>query len=158
MAGDGRMDGEECFICRKHRNEAGPGRSLIFHEDEQIIASLMAGGAETRGAYLGYAILETKRHVAGLGHLSPVEAKSLGAAMNVVSAALMRTLGAEHVYSFVQGDGVPHFHLHLVPRYPGTPEAHRHPTNILQWAGAPRGDLGELERLRVQLAAASSEA
>jgi diadenosine tetraphosphate (Ap4A) HIT family hydrolase len=35
--------------------------------------------------------------------------------------AQREALGAEHVYAFAIGDGLRHFHLHLVPRFPGTP-------------------------------------
>jgi histidine triad (HIT) family protein len=38
------------------------------------------------------------------------------------SRALREAAGAEHVYAQVIGDRVPHLHVHLLPRYPGTPE------------------------------------
>jgi diadenosine tetraphosphate (Ap4A) HIT family hydrolase len=37
-------------------------------------------------------------------------------------AAQRAALGAEHVYAFAIGDLLPHFHLHLVPRFAATPE------------------------------------
>ncbi|QHW33018.1 HIT family protein [Paenibacillus rhizovicinus] len=137
---------EVCFICRKHASaEAAAG---VVYEDESVIASLMAAGAGEHRAYMGYVMLESKRHVPGLGDLSEREAGAVGMAMNRISAALREGLQAEHVYSFVQGDGVPHFHMHLVPRYPGTPVKYWHPTHILQWTEAPRGGFGELEGIR----------
>jgi diadenosine tetraphosphate (Ap4A) HIT family hydrolase len=36
--------------------------------------------------------------------------------------AQREVLGAEHAYAFAIGDVLRHFHLHLVPRFPQTPQ------------------------------------
>lgn len=155
-APDARMaipkDARACFICSKHHSPEA--RGMAVYEDAYVVASLMIAGAEERRAYLGYAIVETKRHAPALGDLHAQEAGAFGEAMNRVSAALRKALNAEHVYAFVQGDGVPHFHMHLVPRYAGTPDRYRHPVNILQWPDAPRGGAAELEAIRDSVRAA----
>ncbi|MBM7565169.1 diadenosine tetraphosphate (Ap4A) HIT family hydrolase [Paenibacillus sacheonensis] len=113
----------------------------------------MTARAEERLAYLGYAVVETKRHAPGLGDLNAEEARAVGETMNRVSAALKETQSAEHVYAFVQGDGVPHFHIHLVPRYAGTPPEYRHPMNLVHWPDAKRGGHEALQGIREALQA-----
>lgn len=96
--------------------------------------------------YLGHLLVVTRRHVARLGELTDNE----GAAVGRAAARLARTLteagGAEWVYSAVIGTGVPHFHLHLLPRYPGTPpEVAWH--QVAEWAGGPHGGAEEIAEL-----------
>jgi histidine triad (HIT) family protein len=51
---------------------------------------------------------------------------------------LREAAGAEHVYAQVIGDGVPHLHVHLVARYPGTPREYWW-QRIKEWPDARRG-------------------
>lgn len=101
--------------------------------------------------YLGYLMIEPKRHVAGLGELTDEEAAGLGVLTNNLASALKAGEGAEHVYSFVLGDEVAHLHVPLVPRYPGTPTEYWG-GRISQSPGAPRGDVDDItaacDRLR----------
>lgn len=53
---------------------------------------------------------------------------------------------AEHVYEFVLGDNVPHFHVHIVPRYPGTPREYWG-TRVDEWPDAPGGGPQEIAAL-----------
>jgi histidine triad (HIT) family protein len=61
---------------------------------------------------------------------------------------------AEHIYSFVLGDHVPHVHIWVMPRYPGTPQEHWG-MRVAEWPEAPSGGAQEIvalcERLRVHL-------
>ena len=52
--------------------------------------------------------------------------------------------GAEHVYVAVLGHHVPHLHVHLVPRYPGTPHEYWSPLMVDEWPGARRGDTDDV--------------
>jgi histidine triad (HIT) family protein len=54
------------------------------------------------------------------------------------SRALREVAGAEHVYAKVIGDGVPHLHAHLVPRYPGAPREYWW-DRLMEWPNARRG-------------------
>jgi diadenosine tetraphosphate (Ap4A) HIT family hydrolase len=143
------MDHPDCFICRKHRGMvAVPGGALF--EDHLVYA----GHAQIRdgqpAAYLGYLMLEPKRHALGLADLTDEEAQALGLLAARLSRALIASQGAEHVYAFVLGDRVPHVHLHLVPRYPGAPEEYRG-VRVDDWPQAPRGGLQEIEALCTRL-------
>jgi histidine triad (HIT) family protein len=94
---------------------------------------------------------ELKRHAPGLAEQTNEEAQALGLLVARLSRALKASEGAEHVYLFVFGDQVPHLHLHLFPRYPGTPHAYWG-SRIAEWPDAPRGGAVEVaavcERLR----------
>ena len=64
--------------------------------------------------------------------------------------------GAEHVYSFVLGDGLAkgHLHVHLMPRYPGTPSEYWQ-QRVVEWPDGPRGGVQAMravsQRMRSQL-------
>src|SRR4051812_21985606 len=110
----------ECFVCRKHRGEiAEPGG--VIYDDGVVRAGHIVLGPDGAPAYLGYLFVEPKRHAAGLADLTDQEAQALGALLTWLSRALKVTEDADHVYAFVLGDDVPHLHVHIVPRYPGTP-------------------------------------
>lgn len=81
---------QNCFICEKHKgNITVPGGAI--YEDELV--------------YVG--------HV----HWDSEETKRFGLISSRVSKALKESEGAEHIYTFVSGNGVPHMHMHIIPRY-----------------------------------------
>jgi diadenosine tetraphosphate (Ap4A) HIT family hydrolase len=90
------------------------------------------------------------RHAPGLADLTDGEAQALGLLMSRLSRTLQRCEGAEHVYAFVLGDHVPHLHVHLVPRYRGTPRAYWG-VRLDEWPDAPRGDAAAVEALCLRL-------
>ena len=112
--------GGECLICLKHaRGPDVPGGVLY---DDGLIYAGHTHPIDTEDAALGYLMVEPRRHVPRLGDLTDEEpAAGIGVVVNRLSRALREATGAEHVYSFVFGDRVPHLHVHLAPRYPGTP-------------------------------------
>lgn len=138
---------EDCFICKKHKSGDAFGYGVIF-EDDIVYASHI--GVDGEGlAYLGHVFVEVRRHVAGLGQLGEAEASAVGVLVNDLSSAL-RTAGAEHVYAHVYGDGVPHLHVHLISRYPGTPQEYW-PLRVKEWPDAPRGDSRKIRELSSRL-------
>jgi histidine triad (HIT) family protein len=105
-------------------------------------------------AYRGWLVVEPKRHVPGLGELRDDEASALGLLSNQLARVLKQAMNASHVYAFVYGDGVPHLHVHLAPRYPNTPREFWGP-KLTQWPDAPRVNAEQMRtlisRLREQL-------
>ncbi len=145
---------DECFICRKHRgDEPVPGGPI--YEDQLVYASHAYDENNNPRPYLGHTFVEPKRHAAGLADLTEEEAQALGLAVTRVARALREAEGTEWVYSLVLGYNVPHLHVHLVPRYPGTPREHWDPMTIDEWEGARHGGPDEIReivnRLRAQL-------
>jgi diadenosine tetraphosphate (Ap4A) HIT family hydrolase len=105
-------------------------------------------------AYLGYLIVEPKRHVEGLQNLSKPESEALGVLITRLSQALANSEKAEHIYLFVLGHNTPHLHYHLVPRYANTPNKWWG-IHLDEWPEAPRGELRDIivlcDRLRTHL-------
>lgn len=151
----------DCFICRKQASGDALGAGVIY-EDELVFSSHVVPSGGNADAYLGYAFVETRRHVAGIGELSRDEAAAIGTLVNDLGAALRSSEGAEHVYAHVYGDGVPHLHVHLQARYPATPrdfwprrlDDGAIATSLTSWPEAPRGDLGTVRELSRRLASA----
>jgi histidine triad (HIT) family protein len=95
---------------------------------------------------LGHLLVEPRRHAAGLADLTDAEARSVGWWQTRASRALREVAGAEHVYASVIGDGVPHLHVHLLPRFPGTPREYWW-TRVEEWPQARRGGTAEIADL-----------
>ena len=138
------MRGEaDCPICAKHRGEGelvGP----VIYADQLIMITHRATGS------LGYAFIETRRHVPYVDQLSDAEAASVGSARSRLAAALAAELAVEHVHAMVAGIGVAHVHEHVFVRHLGTPVRVGWDE---PWADAPTGDIAPLvarlaERLR----------
>lgn len=139
----------ECFVCRKHRGEIlVPGGAI--HEDDLVYG----GHAQIREgestAYLGYLMVEPKRHAAGLADLTDTEAQTLGLVVARLSRALKATEDVEHVYAFVLGDDVAHLHVHVVPRYRNAPRKYWG-VHVDKWPDAPRGGPKEIEAICARL-------
>ena len=151
-----REDGvtrNECFVCNKHLQGSAVAGGIILEDDLSYVGHILP--PDLTDVYLGYLMIEPKRHVVGWGDLTDSEASALGVLVNDLARVLKVTEGAEHVYSFVLGDAVPHLHIHLVPRYPGAPREYWG-VRVDEWPGAPRGSAAEIaevcDRLRRGLA------
>ena len=152
----GTSAGNDCFVCEKHRQGAAATGGVAFGDDLVFVGHLLPPHLED--VYLGWLIVEPKRHVAGWGQLRDDEAAALGKTINKVAAALRDSEGAEHVYTLVLGDAVPHLHVHVIPRYPSTPQEYWG-LKVRDWPEAPRGGEAEIgaviERIRNTLQAES---
>jgi hypothetical protein len=72
---------------------------------------------------------------------------SLRSAVVPLKGNALPTIGvliANFVYMAVWGDEVPHLHVHLLPRLPGTPREYWG-TRVSQWPQARRGNAAEIE-------------
>jgi histidine triad (HIT) family protein len=137
----------DCFVCRKHRDRGLllPGGPVA--EDDLVLVSHIVTpdllGREGTTAYLGHLFIEPLRHAPCLAALTDAEARSMGWWCARASRALREVAGAEHVYAAVIGDEVPHLHVHLLPRFPGTPREYWW-TRVDEWPQARRGDAAEI--------------
>lgn len=127
----------DCFICNKHAGAIQTSGMAIYEDEFVYVGHIDRNGNPN---YLGHIMIDLKRHVPTLADLNMQEASVFGMTMAKVSKALMQSEGAEHIYSYVLGDAVPHLHMHLVPRYPGTPKEYWGPNAVYDWEGAPMGD------------------
>jgi len=101
-------------------------------------------------AIRGHLLIEPVRHITTPGELTDDEAASLGIAIKNYANLLMQKLDAEHVYVFRINDKVPHFHVHLVPRFPGTPKEYWG-YKITEWPAIPRIGLEDVKKLSEKL-------
>lgn len=138
--------GADCFVCRKHWEQGSllPGGPVA--EDDLVVVSHLSPDAPGRGGepvYLGHLVVEPKRHAPGLEDLTGAEARAAGLWCSRASRALREVAMAEHVYAMVIGDNVPHLHVHLLPRYPGTPREYWW-DGVDEWPDARRGKESEI--------------
>lgn len=127
-----------CVICQKYSGEVLPPGGILFKNDLVGITHAHFLGEE-KAHYLGHLFVETRRHAAELGDLTPREAREVGVKVSRTCQALKAVLNFEHVYAFYIGDGVPHVHIHVIGRYPGAPRAYWGP-KVDEWPDAPKGD------------------
>lgn len=73
----------------------------------------------TSGATTGFAYLEPRRHIPHITELDGEEAATFGDVVARVSKALRQAAGAELVWVYIFGGGIPHLHLHLAPHRAG---------------------------------------
>jgi histidine triad (HIT) family protein len=148
------MGKSACFICAKHRGDVPVPGGFIFEDTLFVTSHSMIPQGQEK-AYLGYLIIEPRRHVEGLQNLDDRESEAIGVLITRLSRALINTEKAEHVYLFVLGHHIPHLHYHLIPRYANTPKEYWG-TRVDEWPEAPRGGLSEInalcDRLRKYLA------
>lgn len=143
---------EDCLVCRKHRGELPEPGGLVYEDSLARAGHAFLPEGRDR-VYLGWLMVEPKRHLPELADLTDDEARAVGLALSRLSRALLRETNAEHIYSFVLGHHVPHLHVHLLPRYPGTPPEYWG-LNLDEWPDAPTGAAAEVEALCGRLRAA----
>lgn len=137
----------ECLICGELRGEVAVPGGFLW-QDEAVVACHMPPLDEIDNPrpYLGHLQIVTRRHVARLGELTDEEGAAVGRAAARLARAVTQAGGAEWVYAAVIGTRTPHFHLHLLPRYPGTPrEIAWH--ELDEWEGGPHGGAEEIAEL-----------
>jgi len=139
----------ECAICEKHRGKGFLVGELVY-EDESVFVSHAPAGVVN--GYIGYLFVDAKRHVRGLAELADDEASAVALMVSRLARALEGE-GVEHVYAFAFNH-IPHHHVHVVARYPGTPREFWGP-RVDEWEDAPRGGEAEIavfcDRLRLAL-------
>jgi diadenosine tetraphosphate (Ap4A) HIT family hydrolase len=69
----------------------------------------------------GWMLLVSRRHVAGPAHFDDREAAVFGVALRHFERVLEQVTGALRIYTAAMGESHPHFHAHMVPRYPVMP-------------------------------------
>ncbi len=135
------MSNEQCIICSKHEDTTFE----IYHSDNFVINHFVPRPG-TDENYLGYNMIESRRHFKGFYEATEDEAKALGLAQRALSKAIKKALDCEHVYFFVLGDGVPHLHIHVIAKYPDAPREYWG-LKVDEWPDAPRGGADEILKI-----------
>jgi len=108
---------ESCVACQIVRGSRPTPGGILLRQGGLVLHAL-ADPSPLRG----WIVLTSEAHARAWADLDPGTLAALGPLAARVMAAQRAALAAEHVYAFAIGDVVKHFHLHLVPRFAGTPE------------------------------------
>lgn len=113
---DDMAKGKGCPFCapRPDVNEfsfkvADMSASTLYLDREQI--------------YRGYCILVfRRRHTTGIEQLAEEEYQSFMRDLHCASQAVAKTVKPDHMNYATLGNGIPHLHYHIIPRYKGDPK------------------------------------
>jgi diadenosine tetraphosphate (Ap4A) HIT family hydrolase len=104
---------KDCLLCSADAADAQFGRIQVWEDDLWRLTVSLAAEVP------GFAYLEPKRHVPYITDLNGAEAASFGSVLARCTRTLREATGAEVVYIYVFGDGIPHLHVHLAPHRKG---------------------------------------
>ncbi len=109
------MHGNEqaCILCRGAAADHELGVVQVWEDRYWRMTTAL------EAEVLGFSYLEPKRHIPHITDLDGDEARTFGAVVAHVTSALRGATGAELVYVYVFGGGVPHLHLQLAPHRAG---------------------------------------
>ena len=130
-----------CELCQPLPPGADRGR-YVWEDDRWRLWTL------TTGQVPGYSFLTPKRHIPYVTDLDGAEATALGPVLARLSAAVRDAAGAELVHLHVFGDGVAHFHVHLVPHTRGDSLS----TTIVREDAGPEPSVEKLAEVAARLA------
>jgi diadenosine tetraphosphate (Ap4A) HIT family hydrolase len=102
-----------CALCAGAAGDPELSREGVW-EDRLWRLSMSLEGYTT-----GFAYLEPKRHVPHIEDLDGEEANTFGIVLAKFAAALKEASGADRVWIYVFGGGIPHLHVHLAPHREG---------------------------------------
>jgi histidine triad (HIT) family protein len=148
-AAKGEEVSAECLVCQEQALQVPVPGDLLVSTDSVVAFHLPPWPPPAEDVYLGYLMITSRRHVPGFAELSDEESAEVGQWISRLSRAL-KALGAERVYVAVVGHGVSHLHVHLIPRWPETPEDVSW-LHVDDWKGARRGDVAAAAGLAHQI-------
>jgi diadenosine tetraphosphate (Ap4A) HIT family hydrolase len=101
----------------------------LFHGDHATASALEIGRSDLwllrhhplPAPLAGWLLLDSRRHLAGPLAFTDQEAASWGGAVRAASQLVQRLTGCDRVYAIAFGEGAPHLHLHLIPRFAADP-------------------------------------
>jgi diadenosine tetraphosphate (Ap4A) HIT family hydrolase len=108
---------DPCLGCAIVRGDTRPVGGILARAP-----GLVLHGVASASPVPGWVVISSERHARAWYDLDAEAARELGPFAARVMRAQREVLGAEHAYAFAIGDVLRHFHLHLVPRFPDTPQ------------------------------------
>jgi diadenosine tetraphosphate (Ap4A) HIT family hydrolase len=105
-----------CAICQLH----GDGERAAAWEIGRGALWILRHHPEP-APLAGWLLLDARRHLAGPLAFDDREARAWGPAVRQASQLVRSLTGCERVYAIAFGEGAPHLHLHLIPRFAADP-------------------------------------
>jgi diadenosine tetraphosphate (Ap4A) HIT family hydrolase len=106
---------EECVICDFAAADSSFARVEVWRDALWRLTTSVGPGDPTPG----FSYLEPIRHIRYIHELDGEESSAFGPVLARCSSALKEATGAELVYVYVFGGGIPHLHVHLAPHTAG---------------------------------------
>jgi diadenosine tetraphosphate (Ap4A) HIT family hydrolase len=122
-----------CVLCDPERASAELSRVTVWEDDLWRLSTTLFG------AVPGFSYLEPKRHIPHLTDLDGPEARTFGAVMARATNGILAATGADLVYVYVFGGGIPHLHVHLAPHRDGDALNSDIIRGALTWEKLPSG-------------------
>ena len=107
------MTTSDCPMCGGAAADEELERIEVWHNAHWRLT------VSTSSEVAGFGYLEPKRHIRYITELDGPEAVTFGPAMARCTHALKEATGAELVYVYIFGGGIPHLHVHLAPHRSG---------------------------------------
>jgi diadenosine tetraphosphate (Ap4A) HIT family hydrolase len=103
----------DCPACRGAEGDPELHRLEVWSDDLWRLTTSLSSGV------LGFSYLEPRRHITAITAIDGEEAATLGSVLGRCSAAIRDATGAEQIYLYVFGSGIPHLHVMLAPHRQG---------------------------------------
>ena len=107
---------ETCGICHLHQDPPSRERFEISRTELWVLRH-----HPDPAPLPGWLLLDSLRHCGGPLAFEPREAESWGLAVRDASQMVQKITGCDRVYAIAFGEGAPHLHLHLIPRFADDP-------------------------------------
>lgn len=106
---------EACVICDFAAADSSFGRVEVWRDALWRLTTSVGPGDPTPG----FSYLEPIRHIRYIHELDGEESSTFGPVLARCASALKEATGAELIYVYVFGGGIPHLHVHLAPHTAG---------------------------------------
>jgi diadenosine tetraphosphate (Ap4A) HIT family hydrolase len=137
-----------CELCERFSLGADEPRGYLHFDD--LVAVLHAAPGGDGRSYLGHLLVCPRRHAEDFAALDERECGVVAVEIATWTRAL-KSLGATRVYLATIGHHVDHLHVHLLPRWPETPdEVAWH--QVDEWPGARTGNVDEITSFVAEVA------
>lgn len=140
-----------CVLCRGAAGDEELDRVQVWENEQWRLTTSQSGEVA------GFSFLEPKRHIPHITDLDGEEAKTFGTVLARTTSSIRDATGAEVVYIYVFGEGIPHLHLHLAPHRQGDPLNDHMIRGELMETPLPSGATAVVSREFPQLPAADHE-
>ena len=106
----------DCPICALHQDPIQVQTYVIYQSNTWILRH-----HSDPAPLLGWLLLDSVRHCAGPWDFTNNEMNDWGRAMAEACSLVRRLTSCDRVYSVAFGEGAPHLHAHLIPRFSSDP-------------------------------------